>query len=386
MTSDPIQITAEHPADWIAALPVLVGYRLTGRATVTFTTSTGAMLCTAALPLEAERRQMVDALTRHAPALRSAGARISWTAIHGLDPHQALTHSRRLADALVLAGLPRPQPHTQYATTGDYAWLVTPGGEPHPDAIWNLADHQQAHDRLQLLLGTPADSRDDVGTDLLAIQGPLRDAIAAALPAAAADPLAATDPARWRVTAAAETLARLTDPQPWTGPEAAAALLALSDHRILHALLAHVADLPAHALLAPDPDQLAALVRNAPDTLVSGPATLLTATLAHRGMTSARARTAASLALVDRPDNTAALALLAALSRGDNPQATLAMLSDQAPDLASPAGVLFTTGDGQWPDPLASPTAVDPLAHATRPDPTPGAGEQHTRPAGGPRR
>ena len=133
MTGEPIQVTAEHPADWIAALPVLVGYRLNGRATVTFTTSAGLMLCTAALPLDAPREQVVDALTRHAPALRHAGARIAWTAIHGTDPKQAQTHSRRLADALALAGLPRPQPHTQYATRGDYAWLVTPDGDPHPE-------------------------------------------------------------------------------------------------------------------------------------------------------------------------------------------------------------------------------------------------------------
>lgn len=364
MSSDPIQITASHPAEWIAALPVLVGYQLHDRATVTFTTSTGLMLCTAALPLDAPRQQVIDALTRQAPALRNAGARISWTAIHGLDPHDAHTHSRRLADALTLAGLPCPQPHTQYATQGDYAWLITPTGQPDPDAIWHLTDHRQVQDRLQLLLGTPADSRDDVGTDLVAAPGPLRDAIAAALPAAAAEPLADQDPARWRVTAAAETLARLTDPQPWTGPDAAAALLALSDHRVLTALLAHVRALPAQALLAPDSDQLAALVRSAPDTLVSGPATLLTACLTRRGMTSARAQTAASLALVDRPDNTAALALLAALTRGDNPLDTLAALTEHAPDLASPAGVLFAAGDGHWPDPLARPlTGPDQTTH-----------------------
>jgi hypothetical protein len=110
-----------------------------------------------------------------------------------------------------------------------------------------------------------------------------------------------------------------------------------------------------HALSAPDTGLLADLVRAAPPDLVAGPATLLAGRLAGQGLTSARARTAASLAIADRPDATTALTLLAALDRGDNPRALLADLAERTPSLTDPIPPLFTAGSGTWPDPLVTP-------------------------------
>jgi hypothetical protein len=310
--------------------------------------------------LEAPQHQLISTLDQQADSLRDAGTTATWTTVHGTTPDAAADHSRQLADALGTCQLPEPHPGQQYGVHGDLAWLITPNGDaPHPDAIWHLSDHHQVRDRLELLLGTPADARDEVGTDLAAAPSALRDAIAEALPAAAADPDATADPARWRIGAAAAAIARLTDPQPWSGPEAATTLLALSDHRIRTALLALTHRAPTGTVLVPDPHQLAQLVRAAPPGLVSGPATLLAAVLAQRG-TSLRAQAAASLALADRPDNTAALGLLTALTRGDSPQPVLATITDQAPELASASGLLFTSADGLWPDPLAATTPGSP--------------------------
>ena len=177
-------------------------------------------------------------------------------------------------------------------------------------------------------------------------------------------------------------MGHLTDPRPWTGDTAAAVLLALSDHRVLAHLLAHTLASDAHALTAPDTGLLADLVRAAPPGLVTGPATLLAGRLAGQGLTSARARTAASLAVTDRPDATIALGLLASLDRGDNPRTLLADLIERAPALTDDTRPLFTAGDGHWPDPLvtARPNAdpltltdrvvlADPLAAPTAGDP-----------------
>ncbi len=250
--------------------------------------------------------------------------------------------------------------------------------------MWDLTAHPAVRDRLELLLGIPATSRDDVGSDLAATGSPLREAIAEHLPAAAGDPTAIAEPARWRSTAAATTLAHLTDPRPWTGRAAASALLALSDHRVLAHLLAHTLTSDAHALTAPDTGLLADLVRAAPPGLVAGPATLLAGRLAGQGLTSARARTAASLAVADRPDATIALGLLASLERGDNPRALLADVVERAPALTDDTLPLFTAGDGRWPDPLvtagpaddpvslAHPSELtDPLAAPAASDPLP---------------
>lgn len=364
MTSDRIMVRSEHPAEWIAALPVLVGYELTGRATITFTGHTGQLICVAAVPHDASTQQITETLAAQADAIRDEGARATWTTVHGLDPTNAWVRSQALASAVAAAGLPRPYPEDQFAADGDHAWPISDPSDAHRLG-WDLRDHPAARDRLELLLGPPADTRDEVGSDLTAAPGRLRDDIASHLPHAAADPLASTDPARWRATATAATLAQLTDPRPWTGRAAADALLALSDPRVLAHLMAHTLTGHAHALSAPDTGLLADLVRSAPPGLVAGPATLLAGCLAGQGLTSARARTAASLAIADRPDATTALALTAALDRGDNPRALLADLTEHAPTLTDPTPPLFTTGNGSWPDPLATAAAaVDPLAPA----------------------
>ncbi len=354
MTSEPIMVRSEHPAEWLAALPVLIGYELTDRATITFTGHAGQLICLAAVPHAASTRQITDILAAQADSIRREGVRATWTTVHGLDPTNAWVRSQILADAVAAAGLPRPHPEDQFAVDGTHAWPVAGMGAT-PEDTWDLSEHPGVRDRLELLLGTPADTRDDVGSDLAAALSPLRDEIAGHLPEAASDPAATADPARWRVDAASRTLARLTDPRPWTGRAAADALLALSDHRILAHLLSHTIKSDPHALSAPDTGLLADLVRSAPPGLVAGPATLLAGRLAGQGLSSARARTAASLAIADRPDATTALALLAALDRGDNPRALLADLAERAPSLAGPLPPLFTAGNGTWPDPLATP-------------------------------
>lgn len=366
MTADPITVRTEHPAEWIAALPVLVGYELTDRATVTFTGRVGQLICIAAVPHAASTAQITAILAGQADSIRREGVQATWTTVHGLDATNAWVRSQILADAVVSAGLPRPRPDDQFAVDGTYAWPVTRFGTAS-GVVWDLTAHPAVRDRLELLLGTPAASRDDVGSDLTAIPSPLRDAIAAHLPIAASDPTATADPARWRATAATTTLAHLTDPRPWTGDTAASALLALSDHRVLAHLLARTLTGDAHALSAPDTGLLADLVRAAPPGLVAGPATLLAGRLAGQGLTSARARTAASLAVADRPDATVALGLLASLDRGDNPRTLLADLGQRAPDLTDHTRPLFTAGDGHWPDPLVTAQpASDPLRLATR--------------------
>jgi hypothetical protein len=380
MTSEPIMVRSEHPAEWLAALPVLVGYELTDRATITFTGHAGQLICVAAVPHAASTRQITDILAAQADSIRREGVRATWTTVHGLDPTNAWVRSQILAEAVAASGLPRPYPEDQFAVDGTHAWPVA-GMSATPDTTWDLSEHPAVRDRLELLLGTPADTRDDVGSDLAAAPSPLRDEIAGHLPEAASNSLARTEPTQWRIDAAVDTLARLTDPRPWTGRAAADALLSLSDHRVLAHLLAHTMKSDTHALSAPDTGLLADLVRAAPPGLVAGPATLLAGRLAGQGLTSARARTAASLAIVDRPDATAALALLAALDRGDNPRALLADLAERSPSLADPIPPLFTAGSGTWPDALVTPrlgmdspeltdpNARDPLAACDAGDP-----------------
>ena len=318
MTSEPIAVRTEHPAEWLAALPVLVGYELTDRGTLTFSGHAGRLICVAAVPHAAPTEQIIAILGGQAAAIRREGALSTVTTVHGLDEPNAWVRSQILADAVAAVGLPRPHPGDQYAVHGTRAWPVTQHGTPAP-IHWDLTAHTGARDRLELLLGHPATTREDVGTDLVATASPLREAIAAHLPAAAADPTPITDPTLWRRTAATTTLARLTDPRPWTGHTAAHTLLALSDTGVLNHLLAHTLTSDAHALTAPDTGLLADLVRAAPPGLVAGPATLLTARLASQGLTSARARTAASLAVTDRPDATTALALLVRPRTGRQP-------------------------------------------------------------------
>lgn len=362
MTHQPIAVRTEHPAEWLAALPVLVGYELDDRSTLTFIGETGQMVCLAAVPHSATTAQLIAILRARGEEIRREGARATWTAVHGLDQADSWVRSQVLADAVAAAGLPRPHPTDQFAVLGNHAWPIV---QPRAGAsvVWDLTGFQAARDRIELLVGAPAGSRDSVGMDLAAAPSPLRSAIAQQLPTAASDPAATRDPARWRVAAAATTLADLTDPRPWAGKSAAAALLALSDRRVLANLMARTLAVDPHTLSSPDTGRLADLVRSAPPGLVAGPATLLAGRLASQGLTSARARTAAQFAVADRPDATVALALLAALNRGDNPRGIVSDLIGRVPTLDDDTPPLFTSGDSRWPDPLA-----------------PGLGQEHLQP------
>ena len=357
MSGRRIDLTATHPAEWLAALPVIVGYRLHHGTAITFTAADGGMVCTAAVNNGADRGQLLDAFRGQAKGLIDAGAVLTWTAVHDLDPPAAQARSRMLAGMLDDAGLPRPLPESQYAVDAGRGWPVLLS-DPRPEQMWVLADHLAVADRLELLLGSPAEDRALVGTDLTPIPGELRDEIADALPAAAADPQAHADPARWRVGAAAYALSRLTDPQPWTGPSAARVLVALSDQPVLSYLLAHTRRTGPDVWLTPDSGQLAALVRCAPPGLVAGPATLLAGCMVSRGLTTSRARAAAELAVADRPDSTVAASLLVGLTRGQRPDTVMAANTGQPALLASGPGPLFAAGDGHWPDPLTS-TSLD---------------------------
>ena len=161
-----IDLTATHPAEWLAALPVIVGYRLHHGTAITFTAADGGMVCTAAVNNGADRDQLLDAFRRQAPGLLDAGAIRTWTAVHDLDPHAAQAHSRMLAGMLDDAGLPRPAPEAQYAVDAGRGWPVLLS-DPRPDQMWRLADHLAVADRLELLLGSPAEDRALVGTDLV---------------------------------------------------------------------------------------------------------------------------------------------------------------------------------------------------------------------------
>jgi hypothetical protein len=366
-----VDLTATHPAEWLAALPVIVGYQLHHGTAVTFTADDGGMVCTAAVHNGTTREQLLDAFGGQAGGLIHAGSVTTWTAVHDLDPTLAWDRARMLADVLAACGLPRPDPRAQYTVAGHHAWpsLLT---HPHPGQIWDLDAHTAVRDRLELLLGTPAEDRALVGSDLTARPSRLRADIAAALPNAADDPQAREDPARWRVAAAANALGRLTDPQPWTGDSAARVLLALSDENVLAFLLDHTARTDPGVWLTPDTGLLAALVRAAPPGLVAGPATLLAGALTSRGMTSTRARAAAALAVADRPDSATALTLLTGLAAGQRPHQVIAAAVGDRIATASAVGPVFTAGDGHWPDPLTATGLNGPGPDPwTGPDPAP---------------
>ena len=125
MTGEPITVRTEHPAEWIAALPVLVGYELTDRATLTFTGHIGQLICVAAVPHAASTAQITAILTAQADSIRREGVQATWTTVHGLDPTNAWVRSQILADAAASAGLPRPHPNDQFAVDGTHAWPVT---------------------------------------------------------------------------------------------------------------------------------------------------------------------------------------------------------------------------------------------------------------------
>ena len=368
--------------EFIASLPAMVGYQLDTHATLSLFDDTGAVIVVGVIPDGMTSEQVGASLVLAHQECQDQHVTPAHALLTVHHPHadQISHHIRaaQLTDLILRADLPTP---AQWAVDSLGTWPLNDLGK------WTELPHTSPYAAgVELLHGRPAPSRDEALLSYQPESGALRDAIADCLPEAVAQatPVATTTPGQWRAVALNDTAARLSDPQPLTGREAADALLALSDPRVRDHLIAAATAQPDRVGVAPpgqapgrapDTGHVADLVRHAPPGLISGPATLLAATLFAGGQPPALVQAATLAALADDPTNPLAARLCDAANHPRPP--VLADLRTPRP-LSGPDPdpvVGFTTGPGRWPDPLAGAPipGLDPLGGDPLSDPLWGA-------------
>lgn len=355
--------------DYIAALPARIGYELHTEATVSLLDKQGAVIVVGVLPDGIAAQTVIDGLAQVRDECQRAGKTVALALVTTHSPTATTLHHRlraaRVQGLLADAGIDCTV--SSWAVGARATW-------PVDDPAWTVPVASGGRYTAEMVLhhGPPAPSHEEAGYAYQPVAGPLRDALADALPAAAAherDHAAAWGGALWRRATVTATIDRLSDPQPLTGAQASTLLLGLSDPRVRDLLIAHTiaaarglaTDSPDPAL-ALDPGHLADLVRHAPPGLIAGPAALLGATMFAGGHPPVKVRAAAEAALQDDAGCTVARVLGEASTQRREPvlhdlgQARPIGVADQSPPT-------FTTHRDCWPDPLAGhPFAgVDPL-------------------------